>query len=612
MKRMFLLGAVVAATSWMASASSVYDDCVWFFNGGTDGFGGTVVDGAVQKGEIADELHRGTSSHANHQSQPQGCDLAFVREKVPFHASGVGTQVVSCVKLQNVVYPGDGETNYNFSTLQLPFLGDLCPGANYSAIIRFRRDQTNPLVNDNWLVSFGYGGDKGWLLGFVNGGTLSVHSWVTALAHGGFNSGSVPSRAIPVGTWTDIGVVVRGNQIWFYEAFPGANNGSNWSDLTPAYTSTLMVWADEAKTKPKDLSMGASTIHLGAQNVCTELHKYVKNENMAKFAPVTIQRVAFWNRALDPGEIAEAFAYPRPGIFTLGAANGSSDEFAADAAATKTINASRLEEPMQDVPKQLRTGDCWTLNFDLQADDALNQLFVFTATPDSPAATLAVEVNGRPVASGESLPAGGKCVVPIRAKYFLKGNAGTTKANVLTVRRTDSGSTPVNVDAVWLGGSWTVGIRDGNPSKSFAWNGSAGDQFCNQFDGFQFQRARNLTGLNTNMWFRIRAPKDVTDLYGSMTFIGRHYEAVNTKAKIKDPVDFRVLENSTVLTSGTVPRSMTDFSCVLGAGEHRLWYNLIAPETVKQDPANEGGCMWFDCYTLTFDIPPLGLMMLLR
>jgi len=351
--------------------------------------------------------------------------------------------------------------------------------------------------------------------------------------------------------------------------------------------------------------MHSSYIFMGGQESKSEtsLVRDPAYGNTIKFAPITIQRVAFWNRSLSPSEVAEAFAFPRPGLFTLGAANGSADEFTTAAAATKTINAARVEEPMQDVPKQLCAGDVWTVNFTAKADDALNQLLVFTATPSSPAATLAVTLNGATITSAATLPAGGKCVVPIRAKYFTQGTKGskTRLANVLTIRRTDAGQ-PVGVDAVWLGGSWNVGEHDNDGGGSFAWNGS-NDQFFNQLESFQFQRARNFSsGVSaSNLYIRARTPKDVTDRYGKMTFTGR-----TNVDKLLDGHILRLLENNQVLTTIVAPKAPTwgDFSCEIGAGEHTLNMNFIVPGT--------GPCYWFDCYTLTFDIPPAGTLMLVR
>lgn len=601
--RKILVGVLLGLGAWATvRASSVYDDCAWFFNGGTDGFGGTAVDGVVQQGEIVDELHRGSSSHTNHWALPYGEGLVFVREKVPLHAMGIGTQEVSCISFPytrtDVTNADDTvTTNFTYSALKLPFLADACTGTTYSAIFRVRRDAPNPFNTSSWFMSFGYmGGDDGWLLGWDTKGALSTYAANTVA-----KTGSLPSVTIPVGKWVDLGVVVTGNTIWFYQAFPGQNVGSSWSDYTPLNTSTLVMWKDSAKTTPKTFKMRSERIHLGGQYATAGTITYNPkgDPNTPKFAPITLQRVAFWNRALEPAEVAEAFAHPRPGLFTLGAANGSSDEFAASAATAKTIDATRIEDPYADVPAELRAGDTWTIDFDMKADDALNQLLVFTATPSSPAATLEVALNGTVVARSATLKAGGKCVVPIRAKFFKSGKSGTTLSNVLTIRRTDAGA-PVGVDAVWLGGSWNVGFCN-NSGFDFSWNGSSGDQFLNQFENAHQQRARNLSkSLSaTNISIRIRAPKDVTDRYGSMSLIGRL-----DVDKVVDGHSYRLLENGQVLTTGVASTSWTEYVCPVGPGEHQLYLNLVAPVV--------GPVYWFDCYTLTFDIPPAGTWLILR
>jgi len=205
----WVLSGMLCLLALGVQASSVYDDCVWFFNGGTDGFGGKAVDQVVQQGEIADELHRATAAHANHQALPQGLAMSFTREKVPLHAQGVGTQEVSCAKLNHTysVVPGEGgtaTTNFGFSTLKMPFLGDYCTNGNYSAIFRIRRDAANPFRETSWFMNFGYTGDNGFLLGFGSNGAISFHANNRAATTGG---GALHRR--PRGT---VGRARRGRQ----------------------------------------------------------------------------------------------------------------------------------------------------------------------------------------------------------------------------------------------------------------------------------------------------------------------------------------------------------------------------------------------------------------
>ena len=138
MKRFcYVLGLGLAA----AASAGVYDECVFHFEGGRDGFTGTAPDGIAQKGEIVDELRGGVPSHANHGATISGMPghVAFTSESVPFFPSGLGDQTVSCLDLSYTLDESTGEKLCAYGTIQLPFLADACPTNVYSAVFRLKR-----------------------------------------------------------------------------------------------------------------------------------------------------------------------------------------------------------------------------------------------------------------------------------------------------------------------------------------------------------------------------------------------------------------------------------------------------------------------------------------
>ena len=585
MKRVCCLFGVGLA---VAASAGVYDECVFHFEGGRDGFTGTAPDGIVQQGEIVDELHGGVPSHANNLATVQGPQglVSFTDESVPFFPAGLGDQTVSCLDLSYTLDESTGEKRCAYGTIKLPFLADACPTSVYSAIFRLKRKQANPYRQPQWFVSFGYNKNsngQGFLLGFNSNGTLCTH------CTGSTSPGNlIGLQNVSLDQWVDIGVVVRGNVVTYYQAFPGL-------DRTSAQGGPSQI-RSTSQTFIKDgyipnTAMVREYIQIGGQIAGQASLQVFTDANYQKFFTGSFQRIAFWNRALELHEIAEAFAFPRPNLLQLGAANGSGDEFAAVAKTTDAIAAGMVQNaPWSGFSGALRAGDARTITFNVKADDAkLAQLLRIAVASGSGEvkATLngTVLASGRPVAPDAPLT----LVVPVRKTPWLK-----TGANTLVLERVDNGAAPLVLDAVRLGGSWTVGTQDDIRKQDFGWH-QVTAPFA-YFDTYAFPRALNNKSGAKNFHLTVEVPEGVS---------GRYPARFGARWRLDVPTpdaELAILVDEEEKLVRPIPTGYENIWVDLESGAHDVHFNSRGTE----------GVSYFDCFWLTFDPPPTGTLLLIR
>ena len=589
--------AAMAMVVGSVAASGVYDDCVFLFEGGRDGFNGGTPDGILQKGELVDEFRAGVPTHANHQStlnESGTSNLVWTTEKVNFHAAGMGVQNLPCLNFKPYVWTvttnaatGACETNFNYGTVNIPAIGDACTTNVYSAVFRIRRGDLNPFKQNQWFISFGYSKNadgQGWLLGFTSAGKLTTH------CTGSSSPGEVTGMVnVDTNTWVDIGVVMRTNVVRYTVVFPGR-------DTTSAQNGPGQIYHTE-QTFAKDgfvpnTTMSKAHIHLGGQDN-GGVKGYAKNANSLKFFDGSFQRIAFWKRALSDREIAEAFAFPRPSHVFLGGQNGRADEFGQTDKAEATIGPDLIQkDSWANFPASFRAGDRRTIKFDMKKDDAmLPQLLVIKPLATSPAAQFKISLNGEVLSAGEPMEAGAKLKFPIRA--FKTRARFLTGTNTLLLERVDAGD-PVTIDAIWLGGSWYVGSAKDYPYE-FGWHYVR--SYLEYQDSYSFCRALNNGSHATNYTYTVCAPTDVSESYPVRTGI-RCYCTLPTDPGsdlhvLVDGVDRFDLGNS-----GTY----ADHWLSIPAGEHDIGLRAYGQSSL----------FWFDCLMMSFDPPPLGMAILLR
>lgn len=600
--------AAMAMVVGSVAASGVYDDCVFLFEGGRDGFNGGTPDGLLQKGEFVDELRVGVPTHENNQGTLNGFSTNFLActDSVNLHAAGLGSQSVPYLKFQPYIWTtsNGAVTNFNYGTLNLPFVGKACPTNTYSAVLRVRRDKASPLGGTEWLVSFGYSKNtdgQGFMFGFTSAGGLTTHGTGNS-SPGNVSMASVNGKVqnIPVGQWTDIGVVVSNNVVRYHVSFPGRDTTSSSSDGPGQIFHYQQVFAainnvsDAHNGMPPNLTMASASIHLGGQE-SGENKIYSKTGNQIKFFDGSVQRIAFWNRVLTDREIGEALAFPRPSHVFLGGQNGHADEFGQTDKAEATIGPDLIQkDSWANFPASFRAGDKRTIKFNMSADDAtLSQLLVIKPLATSPAAAFRISLNGTVLSENEPMEAGEKLKFPIRA--FKTRARFLTGTNSLLLERVDAGA-PITVDAIWLGGSWYVGKKDNRQKQDFGWHYAY--TYMDYLDTYSYGRALNNGSGAKNWSFIACPPKDVSESFPVRYCVRYKVDGCTDPAAHLD----LIVDKTSTNNLGNSTAANTDWWIPLAAGEHDMHFQA----------SGTNGVYYFDCHALTFDPPPLGMMILLR
>jgi len=578
-------------------AGSVYDDCVFLFEGGRDGFNGTAADGTVQAGEFVDELRAGMPSHSAHAGYLRGYseNLTWKTMAVPaFQASGMGTQTTRCLHIEHNYRISGTTTNYCTGAVHLPYIPTVCPTNVYSAVIRCRRD-VNPYGNNaSWLMNFGYTKNtngQGWLLGFASNGAVTTH------ATGSSAPGNLTDLPIvATNEWVDLAVSVSTNVVIIQLAKPGT--GAYGNDYARVFT-TKRTFTSTAAPVP-NLTMASWAIRLGTQEDANSANNVTSiSPNAKKVFVGDVQKLAFWPRALSESELREALSGPRPAIMQVGAANGASDEFGGTAASEASLDVGHVAlKPWSDFPSELRAGDSWTLNFNVEEGDAgMPQMLEFTTLSTSSSGSLRIRLNGAVVASGKAVEAGEKLSLVVPGRLVVSG------ANTLVIDRTDSGSGSVVMDSLWIGGSWQIGKRNSSPAE-FSWHSALA--YMTSFDTYSWPRAMNVATGSSNMFVSVTAPAEIVAKYPYRyvvrTWIASHGTTSPTMGVYVDGVKVPLMIDGVEYDEVPTVTTATDVSFDIPAGTHKIKFNGVGTQ----------GVWWLDCHRLVFEPPQAGTMLIVR
>ena len=592
MKKILMTVAAMAAA---CAFGGVYDDCVYLFEGGLDANG----NGYAATDEIRDELHA-NPSHANNQGTVYGyADGAIFRnEPVPYQSAGLSTQNVQCLYLTQPRKINGSTTNYYPNIIKMPFLADACPTNIYTGVFRVRLDR-DPLGNNAaWLMNFGYtknSNGQGLLFGFswnANSNAYTMTSHATGSSGKSFGIADVPTNM-----WFDVAVVVTGNVVTVYRVYTGRGSPKTGTtaglDDIVSYSATL-----KSSTMPfPNLTMARGNTWLGAQAGYTSEQNFTTADsdiNSKKYFCGSVRRIAVWNRALTEEEVREAFGRPRPDIVRVGSANGNSDEFASDAAATATVDAFGT---WRDFPAALRAGDTRNVTFPLSANESnLPQLLRIKTLAGGGSGTLRVSVNGTTVAS-RPIVAGQPFVAILPAQSFVTG------ANTLTLTRTDANGATIAIDALAVGGSWQVGKNDRKTDEfTYGVPLSSYDTYVNTF---AWNRAANAKETGTSaLNLYVTVPEEAARY-------GLHFETRtrNTYALTTTPNT-----KLTVSANGVTKKELTglggsvwtDIALDFEPGELPTGVNNI------RFSVTNGGCYYFDYHRFQFVPPPNGTFLIVR
>ena len=439
----------------------VFNDAVYWFRGGMDKNGNGVID----VGEAFDDLHANDLSHANHGRMAvngwmENCE--FVTEDVVLPAYGADApRELQYLRLNNdftkeeVKEDGSIVTNV-FPVAMNPY--EIFSGHNisnkYSIVLRMRLE-SDPSRTEYFFRIGNSAEDPDLMIRFQPDSTWvkSTSKYVQAFrrrrnADGTISKNSAEAASFskvsddiglwaPTNKWFDMSIVVGDGKLRMGIAVsdkPGFyghqtinfNETDMITEVDIANPTAYALFATQYRSSPDSAtSWGPSACFRGS-----------------------VQQIAIWDRMLSDNEVMEAFGMPRPAIFRVGLANGSSSEFGGiRSSATQVIDGLGL---WRNVANTMAPGDTWTVNFDAMCDEAgLPQIFSMHALPSSSPADISVSLNG--VLLGTK-----RVFAKSRVFWPVPENAVVSGSNTLTIRR-NGGSGDFILDAMELGGSFGVG-----------------------------------------------------------------------------------------------------------------------------------------------------------
>lgn len=333
-----------------------------------------------------------------------------------------------CVVLeQNVVdnpETGIGECNYASFRVFNANAGIAITNNECSIVMRLRPDER---MFDRFMIFGGVGFSVGFIEDSARPGLNRLFAYC----------GNYPQTSYYVtpGTWMDLAVVRTDYGLQFYAV---TNNGAFWTEYKNANNINVAVTN--------------TVIYLANSNVGN--YGKIATNNTTSIRKTSfrgaIHQFALWNRRLTEAEVREAFAYPRTDVFRVGMDNASGGEFIKASPDGTAVNP----DDWYTMPRALAPGESVDIAFTVGArENGLPQLLRVGSVDGG--AKLALAVNG--IARGGVDEAVDNGVRRLDAECFQSGE------NVLRLTNTGTGS--VAFDYVQLGGSWRIGLEDGDNAE---------------------------------------------------------------------------------------------------------------------------------------------------
>lgn len=486
LKRNKALFALLGSLSSLCLQGGVFDDARFWFNGGKPSHG----DGTAVTGDFFDSVHANDPSHKNHGCKFIGYDENHRLEKetvtIPLTGESETRQVL---RFRDVVKnSGAGDKTFPASLLLNDLRDNLVvdgvPTEQFTVIMRVRRDGRPSMPNETeWFFEWGYGyqGKEGIMLGFVGDDSKAIgkqieiyHAEMVDGAAKGLHPkiGSGNASYVPTNVWVDIGISLsngtariamvkennsRTSESGLYDAYPYMMNTTmtDFVEVTKLFASSA-----SKSTAVKDcfFIFGLQRNYEGLYDSEREWTVTTKSSNFKG----SLQQLAIWDRALSFDEMQEAFAAPRPHLLRVGLENGGSGEFGGsrpeDGVRTYDVSGNVCESSAV-----FRSGDKATMTFVGRAEEAgLRQYATMNVLGSTPC-KFSLSVNG--VDCGPVQDESGGCLV-----WCVPPSVTVSGVNIVTLQRTDTGASPVEMDAFTLGGSWQVGVEGTGESYSSAYD----------------------------------------------------------------------------------------------------------------------------------------------
>ena len=587
--------ALMACVALVAASvgAHVFDDAVFYFNGGKDVNG----DGYFNTGDLRNIV----DANASNTAWPAiGNFVRFTNEVV--HCPYSGRIFTSgCLNFPQEVYHtyttnivGDTtnvtiEARGRVSKVYINNVFKDVTGncSNYSFVVRFRRDALTKIDDgfQDWMLRVGYdwnNGGRGIAVGFTGSPMTNRYFTLMAGRQSYSNSDTRWRSHTWSNTWTDVAVAVDGwkMKIWYMQE---NDNQLRTAEKTFSYNSTTL--SQFAALSSWQVQLGSEQDATAANSQMYVMTNGVKKstQNSYKCWAGSIQQLAFWTRTLTDADVRQAFGGTAPVEFQVGMANGASTEFRSEASAVGTGNWEELNP-------SLAAGGSVSVTYTNAFKIAVPQVLTLIPTPGSASGSLLVKMNNTLVRSVAVMP-GRTNLVPIASKFF------TTGVNTLTLQRADSGSSPLVLDAFSLGGSWVAG-RNSSSNDVFPAEHAEWDSVGTWYAGSTWHKL--WRGVTTTLSITINFPVEQKLLDRGYKFRYRHriVRAGNRQ------MDF-ILNGETIKTC-TPPGGVNTYD--LPSEKLRAGNN-----TLQLKPS--GSISDFSCFSyhlVEFEAPPDGTILIMR
>ena len=590
--RMFVL-AVCCAAVCASVGAHVFDDAVFYFNGGKDVNG----DGYFNTGELRNIV----DANASNTARPTIANFHRMTNEVVHCPYSGKTFTGSCLNFSpeithtyttnivgdvtNVTVEARGRVSkVNINNVFKDVTGNC---SNYSAVVRFRRDAVPKVANDfqDWMLRIGYdwnNGGRGLAIGLT--GSPMTNRYFTLMAgRQSFNKNENRWKSTTeTNAWTDLAVAVDG---WKVKVWYMQENDNQLRSAEHTFSYHNVNLSQLAAQSNWQIQLGSEEDVTSTSTVIYAMTNGVKksSSNAYKCWAGSIQQLVFWTRTLTDDDVRQAFGGTAPVELQVGLANGASTEFRGETSAAGTGN-------WEELSPSLAAGGSLSLTYTNDFAIMVPQVLTLIPTPASASGALRVKVNGSLVKSVAVAP-GRTNDVPVASTFFRPG------ANTITLERADAGASPLVLDAFSLGGSWVAG-RNSSANDVFLAEHTQWDSVGTWYAGSTWHKL--WRGVTSSLSITINFPVEKRLLDRGYTFRYRH-RIVRAGQRHMD-----FILNGESIYSGIPPGGVN----VYNLPSDKL---VDGMNTLQLKPTNGGSD--FSCFAfhlVEFEAPPDGTLLIMR
>ena len=581
------------AMAAVPAGAHVFDDAVFYFNGGKDANGNGYFD--------TGELRNIVDANASNTARPTIANFHRMTNEVVHCPYSGKTFTGSCLNFSpeithtyttnivgdvtNVTVEARGRVSKVYIDNVFKDVTGNC--SNYSVVVRFRRDAIHKVADDfqDWMLRIGYdwnNGGRGLAIGY-NGSPMTNRYFTLMAGRQSFNKNENRWKSTTeTNAWTDVAVAVDGwkVKVWYMQEndnqLRSAEHTFSYHNVNLSQLAAQSNWQIQLGSE-QDVSSTSTVIYTMTNGARKASH------NAYKCWAGSIQQLAFWTRTLTDADVRQAFGGTAPVELQVGLANGASTEFRGETSAAGTGN-------WEELSPSLAAGGSLSLTYTNDFAIMVPQVLALIPTPASASGALRVKVNGSLVRSVAVMP-GHTNLVPVASTFFRPG------ANTITLERTDAGASPLVLDAFSLGGSWVAG-RSSSSNDVFPAEHAQYDSVGTWYAGSTWHKL--WRGVTSSLSITLNFPVEKRLLDRGYTFRYRH-RIVRAGQRHMD-----FILNGESIYSGIPPGGVN----VYNLPSDKL---VDGMNTLQLKPTNGGSD--FSCFAfhlVEFEAPPDGTIMILR